>query len=154
MKLRYPKLLGFIIAVIAAYIVFRNPSTGQFISHLGELKYLGTFIAGIFYTFGFTSPFAAGFFIDLNPASIWISGIIGGFGALIGDIFIFKFAKISFKDEFGRLKKEKLIKSIGNKLNSFVLYLIAAILIASPLPDEAGITILAGLTKIKSSIIS
>jgi len=39
-------------------------------------------------------------------------------------------------------------------LNSFFLYIIAAILIASPLPDEAGITILAGLTKIKAYAVA
>jgi len=154
MIVRYPRLLGFIFAIIFAYIIFSNPYISNLILNLGELGYLGSFIAGIFYTFGFTSPFSAGFFIDLNPASIWISGIIGGLGALIGDMLIFKFARTSFKKEFERLKKERLIILIGNKLNSFVLYLIAAILIASPLPDEAGITILAGLTKIKSTTIA
>jgi len=154
MEFRYPKLAGFIIAIIAAYLTFSNPLIRGFISNLGGLSYFGAFIAGIFYTFGFTSPFSAGFFIDLNPSSIWVMGILGGLGALIGDMLIFKFVKESFKEEFERLKKEKIIRAISGKLDSFILYPIAAILIASPLPDEAGLTILAGLTKIKASAIA
>jgi len=148
--MKYPKLLGFVIAVILAYILFSNPPVISFVSHIGEFGYLGTVIAGMFYTFGFTSPFPTGFFIDLNPSNIWIAGILGGIGAFAGDMFIFKFARFSFKDEFEKLRKEKLIRVIGGELNSPVLYLIAAILIASPLPDEAGITILAGMTKLKA----
>jgi len=149
MQLKYPKLAGFVLAIILSYVLFSNPSVNQFIQGLGELKIIGAFIAGMFYTFGFSSPFSAGFFIDLNPQSILLTGIAGGIGALIGDIIIFRFAKTYFKAEFKKLKSEKLIKSAGFVLNSFFLYIIAAILIASPLPDEAGITIIAGLTKMK-----
>ena len=152
--MKYPKLLGFIAAIVLTYIIFSNPNTGSFISNLGELGYAGAFIAGIFYTFGFTSPFSAGFFIDLNPSSIWIAGVLGGLGALAGDMFIFRFVKGSFKEEFERLREEKTIKSMVSKLNSFIIYIIVAILIASPLPDEAGLTILAGITKIKPLTIA
>ena len=150
MKFKYPGLAGFAIAIILSYILFSNPSVNRAIQGLGELKLLGAFIAGIFYTFGFSSPFSAGFFIDLNPSSIWITGLIGGVGALIGDMIIFRFAKTYFKKEFKNLRNEKLVKSARFVLNSFFMYIIAAILIASPLPDEAGIILLAGLTKIRA----
>lgn len=156
MKLKYPKISAFIIAVILAYVIFSNPSIAGFISGLNSFGYIGAFIAGMFYTFGFTSPFSAGFFIDLNPQNIFLAGILGGLGALLGDLAIFEFVKKYFSDEFRKLGKEKVVVSIGKifdlldkKLRTYVLYLIAVILIASPLPDEAGITILAGLTKIK-----
>ena len=162
MTFKYPKLAGFGIAVVLAYFIFSNPLVSKSISHLGEIGYFGTLIAGIFYTFGFSSPFSAGFFIDLNPSNILITGIIGGLGAFIGDMLIFRFVKISFKDEFKMLKDEKFIKKtgiiiekiFGKKAQKFILYPIAAILIASPLPDEAGITLLAGLTRIKLSTIA
>jgi uncharacterized membrane protein YdjX (TVP38/TMEM64 family) len=147
--MRYPKLFSFFIAVVLAYIIFSNPSVSSFISNLGELGYIGSFIAGCFYTFGFTSPFSAGFFIDLNPSNIILTGILGGIGAFVGDMVIFSFAKEYFRDEFKKLRKENVIKKLGNKINSFFLYIIAVILIASPLPDEAGLTILAGIKELK-----
>lgn len=156
-KFRYPKIAGFIISVIFAYIIFSNPYVNSFIAGLGDLGYLGSLIAGILYTFGFTSPFSAGFFIDLNPSNIILTGIIAGFGALIGDMFIFEMIRFSFEDEFKRLRNTGIIKNLnlffrnllGKRINSAVSYIIAAIFISSPLPDEAGITLIAGLTKIK-----
>ncbi|MEM4271920.1 MAG: hypothetical protein QXD13_02445, partial [Candidatus Pacearchaeota archaeon] len=88
---RYPKITLFLIAIIAAYFIFSNPKVADFVSRLHEYSYLGVFIAGVFFTFGFTTPFAAGFFIALNPSNIWLAGIIGGCGAMIGDTLIFKF---------------------------------------------------------------
>src|SRR3989338_3533302 len=82
---KYPKLTMLILVIILAYILFSNPSVQNFISNLGSLSYLGIFIAGI----------------------------IGGLGALISDLLIFEFIKISFKDEFNLLKKTKIMKSTG-----------------------------------------
>ena len=61
-------------------------------------------------------------------------------------------------DEFERLGKTKMMKKTSYYIQKFfdhkikvcLMYAFAAILIASPLPDEAGIILLAGLTKIKA----
>jgi uncharacterized membrane protein YdjX (TVP38/TMEM64 family) len=156
-KFRYPKLALFILCIIFAYIIFRNPDVSNFIKSLGNLGYLGIFIAGMFFTFGFTTPFSVGFFISLNPSNIWLSGILGGLGALAGDLFIFKFVRMSFMDEFKRLENTKLLKEINHliashikhKIKVYLLYIFAGILIASPLPDEAGVLVLAGFSHIK-----
>jgi len=161
-KFKYPKIAILIAAIILAYFLFSNPAVYAFVSHLDKLSYLGTFIAGMLFTFGFTSPFAAGFFIVLNPSNILLSGILGGLGALISDILIFKFIRISFEDEFHSLKNTKTMKnlstlienSLGHKIRVYLMYALAGILIASPLPDEAGVIMLAGLTKIRTSIFS
>ncbi|MEK6892922.1 MAG: hypothetical protein AABX07_01845 [Nanoarchaeota archaeon] len=124
---------------------------------MGKLSYLGIFIAGILFAFGFSTPFAAGFFIFLNPSSIWLAAILGGLGALISDLLIFKFIRVSFKNEFEQLKRTKLIKTISElieksltkKIKLYLMYTFVGILIASPLPDEIGIIMLAGVTKIK-----
>ncbi len=60
-------------------------------------------------------------------------------------------------DEFQKLesthpakKLNQLInKSIPHKIKIYLIYLFAGVIIASPLPDELGVTMLAGLTHIK-----
>ena len=159
---KYPKMLGLTIAIILAYIIFRNPVVENFISNLGVLNDIGIFIAGMFFSFGFTAPFAAGFFIVLNPQNILVAGIIGGIGAMISDLLIFKFIIISFENELKSLKKEKISKkiegmankTIGNKIMIYLMYVFAGILIASPLPDEVGVILLAGLTKVKARVLA
>ena len=161
-KFKYPKIIALIITIILAYIIFSNPKVGEFVSHLGALSYLGTFLAGMLFSFGFTAPFSAGFFITLNPANIWLAGIVGGFGAMCSDLLIFKLIRFSFKDEIKNLKKEKISrevenlvnKTLSNKIRIYIMYAIAGITIASPLPDEAGVIMLAGLTKIKPKILA
>jgi hypothetical protein len=158
---KYPKLMLLLGAIIASYFIFSNPEVSSFISDLGAFNYLGVFIAGLLFSFGFTSPFSAGYFIALNPEKIILAGIIGGFGAMLMDVLIFKFIRFSFKNEMNRLKKEAISRKIENILNKtligklkiYIMYIFAGILIASPLPDEIGVIILAGLTKVKTTII-
>jgi len=158
----YPKLTFLILAIIASYIIFSNSSVQNVIEHLDSAGYVGAFLAGIFFTFGFTSPFSAGYFITLNPSNIWLAGILGGVGAMLGDLFIFQIIRVSFMDEFERLKRTKIMKklseliekTLGHKIKIYLMYIFAGILIASPLPDEAGVIMLAGLTKIKSNILA
>jgi len=162
MKFKYPKLCVFVVMIILAYITFRNPVVSGFISHLDLLKKMGSFFAGMFYSFGFTGPFAAGFFLALKPSNIILTGIIGGLGAMFSDLIIFKFVKVSFADEFMKLKEEKIIlklkkfmrKNVPKIIRRSFLYVFAFIFIASPLPDETGVIILAGLTKIKARVIA
>ncbi len=161
-KFKYPKIFILVLAIILAYYIFSDPNIASIVSHLGALSYLGIFIAGMFFSFGFTAPFAVGFFITLNPPNIWIAGIIGGLGAMLSDLIIFKLIKFSFNDEFVSLKREKFSKKLKNIITKFLgkrrsvylIYLFAGILIASPLPDEAGIIMLAGITKIKPSVLA
>jgi len=144
-----------------AYLLFADVQTSQFISRLGNLKYLGTFIAGLFFSFGFTTPFSVGFFLALKPENILVHSLIGGLGAALSDILILKFVKFSFKDEIKKLKQEpvsreiKLItrKLIAKKIRFYLTYLFAGIIIASPLPDEIGITILSGISKVNVKAI-
>src|SRR3989344_289257 len=84
---------------------FHNDFVQSIVISLGELSYLGIFIAGLFFSFGFTTPFAIGFFLTVGAENIFIAALIGGCGALISDILIFKLIRFSFMDEFKRLEK-------------------------------------------------
>ncbi|MBS3083383.1 hypothetical protein J4423_01115 [Candidatus Pacearchaeota archaeon] len=161
-KFKYPKIMLLTATIVLSYLIFRNPSISSYFSHLGNLGYFGVFIGGILFAFGFTAPFSVGLFISLAPSNIWIAGIVGGFGALISDLLIFKFIKISFEDEFKRLRKTRTIKgmgyliqrSVGERIKVYLMYVFAGILIASPLPDEIGVVMLAGLTKINFKVLA
>lgn len=165
-KFKYPKLTLLIISIIFAYIVFTNPQAENFVSGLKDLSYLGVFIAGLLFPFGFTAAFSAGFFLILNPENIILNGIIGALGAMISNLLIFSLVKISFKDEFLSLEKraekvkvvrkvEKAFKdSFHGKIRHYLIYVFIGILIASPISDEIADVILAGFTKIKLLVLA
>lgn len=158
----YRKLLILIIITIFAYLIFRNPNVQGFVSSLGQLRYLGVFIAGMLFTFGFTTPFAAGFFIVLNPSNPLLVALIAGIGSVIGDMLIFSLIRVSFMDEFKRLEKTRILAGIkkqikihfSHRVRLYILYSLAGFIIASPLPDEAGVAMLAGLTNIRPRIMA
>ena len=161
-RFKYPKITILILAVIAAYYIFRNPEVSYFFSNLGELSYLGIFIAGFFFSFGFTAPLAISLFLLANPENILLAAIVGGTGALLADLSIYKIIKFSFMDEFNELENTHPIKklnkiisnSISHKIKVYLMYFLAGIIIASPLPDEVGVTMLAGLSHIKAVTLS
>lgn len=160
-KFKYPKLTILILMVVLAYYIFSNANTQDFFSKLGNLSYFGSFIAGIFFAFGFLAPFAVGFFLTVSTKNIFLAAVIGGFGALISDLLIFNIIKFSFMDEFRRLERTKVFLTLNNlfskkphsRIKLYLLYAFAGIVISSPLPDEIGVSMLAGLTKIKIFIL-
>ena len=145
---KYPKFLLLFITFIIAYLMFYGNSNPAFHDFIISLNYFGTFISGILFSYGFTAaPATALFLIFAKEQNIIAAGLIGGFGALLGDLLIFSFIRASFKDEVEKLYKEKFVRYLAEHTNpTFKKYFIpifAGLIIASPLPDEIGINILA-----------
>ena len=155
-KFRYPKLTILFISIILAYYLFFNlPQDLNLL--IKTNSYLSSLIGGILFSFGFTAPFGVGILLTSSPDNIFFAATIGGFGAMLSDIFIFKLIKISFMNEFELIKKSatfqrlnKIIKKeISYKIRIYALYAISGIIISSPLPDELGVILLSGLTHIQ-----
>jgi hypothetical protein len=161
-RFKYPKLFMLLISIIAAYVIFQNPLINQHIAFLGNFSYVSVFFAGLLFAFGFTAAIAVGFLIALQPGNIFLAALIAGLGALVSDLLIFRFVKVSFDKEFNLLKRTIILrkinklfkKNLGLKITSYIMYAFTGIIIASPLPDEIGVILLAGLTKINQKILA
>ena len=157
-KLKYSKLAVLILSIIITYVLFTNKEIIFPLSHLGNLSYVVIFFAGMLFSFGFTTSFAVGILIVIEPPNILLAALIGGTGAALSDLFIFKIIKISLMDEFEKIKNTAPIKSlraflennIAAKIRVYILYAFAGLIIASPVPDEIGMAMLAGLTSVKA----
>ncbi len=154
---QYPKLLLMILFIALSYYIFTRPFIPKVISLIGNMDYLGIFLSGFLVSFGFSAPLGIGLLINIDPGNILFATFLGGLGATITDLFIFKTIKFSFMNEFKILEKTKMINKIENivKNNKHVLirhylvYIFAGLIIALPFPDEIGVSMLAGLTTIK-----
>ncbi len=160
-KHKYKKLIILTITITLAYLIFREPGIYKYINNLSSLSYLGVFIAGMLFVFMFSAPFGIGFFLTLNPASLWLAALIGGIGAATADVLILKFFKVSFKDEIDDFENNKIFKKFSHRIKTklrakvriYLMYLLAGFIIATPLPDEVGILMLAGLKKINPKLL-
>lgn len=122
--------------------------------YIKNLGYLGAFLAGIFFvsTFSIVPASVVLFFLakELNP---FYMSVVAGVGTVFGDYLIFRFLKDYVFEEL-RPFFRKLIKPFLNKISNisyfmWILPILGAIIIASPFPDEIGISLM-GLSKIKS----
>jgi len=156
---KYPRLTLLIIILTVTVFAF-NAESAFITSLIASLGIFGTIVAGFMYTFSFTSFAATGMLLALGDSGsdIVTTGIIAGIGAVMADLIILKIAKVSFEHEFRSLYKEKairaLIKPIPSPFQHFLKVVVAMIIIASPLPDEAGVTLLANGFTIPKPIFS
>ena len=152
---KYPKFLLLIGTFILAYIIFTNKDISFINNALLKLGYFGTFIAGILYTYSFTAaPATAILLIIAEEGNIVLNSLIAGLGALLGDFIIFKSIRLSFSDEINKISKEKFFKKIkiSSKIKRYLIPVLSFIIIASPLPDEIGVSLLAIYKKISTSL--
>lgn len=87
----------------------------------------------------------------LSPIEI---GIIAGLGAVIGDVLIFHLVKDNLANEIEDIyyhidKKGHVRGLLHTRYFSWMLPVTGALLIASPLPDELGVSML-GLSKMST----
>lgn len=157
--MKYPKFLLLFITFLIAYLLFNGRTNPKFHVFIVSLGFLGTFLTGILFTYGFTAaPATAIFLILAKEQNMVLAGLIGGLGALLGDLFIFNFIRHSFKDEVRKLYREKLVMYINHKtpniFKKYLLPVVAGFIIASPLPDEIGVSLLAVSKNISMKIFS
>ncbi|MFA5358860.1 MAG: hypothetical protein WC310_03520 [Patescibacteria group bacterium] len=151
-RFKYPKLLILLLTIILAYFLFKEKNFEPWHNFLSSLGYLGIFIAGMLYAYGFTAAPATAVLLILakEQDSIVLSGLIAGIGSLVSDTILFKFIRHSFTNEIQRIAEQKLFAYLKSKINIFtqkyLLPIIGMIIIASPLPDEIGVTLLASST--------
>lgn len=151
---RYENTALLIVSIILVFYLAQTPLLDNVIKTAGELSYLGAFIVGMFFVSTFTVAPAIVILYHLadttlHPIEV---AVLAGLGAMIGDYVIFRFMKDRVFEELGPIFKKLQHPGIRDLFKSpFFAWLgplFGAFLIASPLPDEVGVSLL-GLTKIK-----
>ena len=156
-KIKYPKLIVLLLTiVIAVFLFYEGRNYTPFNDFLVSLGYMGTFLGGVFYAYGFTAaPATAVLLVLAKEQNIILAALIGGVGALLSDLLIFSFIRLSFMDEIKKLRTEKVVKFIGKEEKIIfgpyyksVFPAFAGFLIASPLPTEIGVSMMASIKKV------
>lgn len=148
-KWNYKNLIILAISIILAVYILSSSLMENFILNLGNFSYFGSLIAGFFFSFAFTTVPASASIILLgkitNPI---LTGLIGGFGAMLSDFLIFYYIKYKLNPDVKYLMKKLKIdrtKKIRHTKLGWIIPVLGAGIIASPLPDELG-SILLGIS--------
>lgn len=143
--------------IVVAIIFVKTGLLSLIISFFDGYYIIASFIAGIFFTSAFTIAPSSVALVHLagnSPAG----GVVfwGALGAVFGDLILFFFVRDKFAEDLKKVMKPSTIKHILHSLHfGFLKWLspiIGALIIASPLPDELGISLL-GMSKVKTSVL-
>jgi hypothetical protein len=148
-----------IIIAFSIFIAILLAETGvlkNLITSTQQTRFLGSFVAGILFTSIFTTaPATVALGEIAQSGSVVAVAIIGGLGALIGDLIIFHFVRDRISQDFSYLvkisKSQKLVSFFKPRIFSWLISLVGALIVASPFPDEIGLAMM-GLTKMKTSL--
>jgi hypothetical protein len=152
---KYKNITFLLFSLVLAFFVLRNESLHSYLLHLGNFGYIGAFFAGILFVSTFTVATGAIILLvlaeTLSPIEI---GLIAGLGAVVGDLVIFRFVKDDLVREIKQIynmfdRNHHMRKVFHTKYFSWTLPVAGAVIIASPLPDEIGVSLL-GISKLKT----
>lgn len=144
-----------VLSVFLAVWLSQQEAVRNYLLSLGKLDYFGAFLGGILFSSTFTVSFSLIILIALAKSlSPIVVSLIAGFGAMAGS---FLFLHL-FRDEIVRdlepiyeqLGGNHLHRILHTKYFAWTLPIIGAIIIASPLPDEIGVSLL-GLSRMRPS---
>ncbi|MFA6270065.1 MAG: hypothetical protein WC657_02540 [Candidatus Paceibacterota bacterium] len=145
-----------LISISFAIFITKTGVVREFIEYFNDLEWVGILLAGLFFTSAFTTAPAIavlGTLTETNPLLSLV--ILGGIGATLGDYIIFRFIKDRISSDVDYLlsfsKRLRFFAIFKTRLFKFFVPFIGALIIASPFPDEIGITMI-GLSKINKKI--
>jgi len=152
---KYPNITLLIVSLAATVFLLSNGFLDHLTTGLGTLGYLGVFVTGFFFVSTFTIAPAAAILFQfaqiLDPLPV---AVIGGLGAAIGDYIAYRFIRDRLFAELNPLLRAlhlyRQINILHSRYFAWLAPVIGAAIVASPLPDEIGLSLL-GLKKINFS---
>lgn len=151
---KYKGLTLIFISILLTIFLSKYNFLNELLFNLRHTPFLGSFIAGILYVSASTAALGILMLSDLaktlSPIEI---AIIAGLGGAFADFVLFRFFKGDLIGEirpiYNRFGGRHLTRLMYHKYFRWSLPVIGAIIIASPFPDELGISLM-GLSKIKT----
>ena len=151
---RFKNTFLLLVSLIVFFYFADTPFVRNTITNIGTLGYLGAFLVGIFFVSTFTvAPATVVLFHLAKELTPFEVALFAGLGSVLGDYIIFRFLKDRVFEEitpvFQRLGGLRLSQLLATPYFAWLAPVVGALVIASPLPDEIGISLL-GIAKLKN----
>lgn len=161
LSLKHKNLIALLLGLFVGIFLYHYKPFHDFLTNLGGFGYLSAFLAGILYDSTVTVATGVSMMLILGESlNRWQVALIAGFGAVIGDLIVYKFVKDNVMEELAPLFEtveedigRKRIRAVKHLLHTkyfhWMLPLVGAILIGSPFPNELAWGVM-GATKMKN----
>src|SRR3989344_203678 len=153
----YKNLTYLSVSIIIAIFLLQNKDFQTMLHGLGEWGYVGALLGGMFFSSTFTVSIGSVilFVLANNHLSSIEIAIFGAIGSVLCDFIIFQAIRShglidEIKHVFEFMGGEKLHHLLNTKYFTWTLPVAGAIIIASPLPDEVGVSLM-GISHMRPS---
>ena len=142
-------------SVVIAVLFTQSGALGNILLATKGSLVLGSFVAGIFFTSIFTTIPAIVALGEISiHSSLVVTALAGGAGAVVGDLILFRFVRDRLSEHLMELLahqggRRRLRALFHLRYFRFLTFLAGGFIIASPSPDEIGISLL-GFSKMKT----
>lgn len=151
---KYKGITLIFLSIILTIFLSKYNFLNEGLFNLRHTPFLGSFIAGILYVSASTAALGILMLSDLaktlSPIEI---AIVAGLGGAVADFTLFRFFRGDLISEitpiYNKLGGKHLTRLMYHKYFRWSLPIVGAIIIASPFPDELGISLM-GLSRIKN----
>lgn len=140
-------------SIIGATYLIQTDAISVIVAHTQQFGLLSSFVEGFFFTSILTTAVAiVAIFQSAVYTPAWELALIGGIGAVCGDLLLFRFVKSRLVAFILKKTLSPHVLRFGAAVTSGPLWWLGplggAIVIASPLPDEIGLVMM-GLSNIR-----
>ncbi|MCM2339345.1 MAG: hypothetical protein NDI62_02725 [Burkholderiales bacterium] len=148
---KFKNTILLLLSIVLISFFIDTPLVRELFHNIAKLGYWGSFLAGIFFVFIFTSlPAGVILFFLAKELDPFLITLFAGLGAMIGDYLIFYFFKDRVFEEWRPIfNNSRFFNFFSTSYFTKFAPVLGAIIIASPFPDEIGIGLM-GLSKIKN----
>ncbi|MFA7707499.1 MAG: hypothetical protein WCX73_00965 [Candidatus Pacearchaeota archaeon] len=137
------KWVIFLLTIIFSVYLYNSKILDSIIVSLGDFQIIGVLIAGMLFVYTFTvAPATALLIISTRTINPLIVAFIGAIGAMIGAIFLYNLFKRYLPKQIGKTINKIELRGFKKKTLKWVIPLIAAVILATPIPDEVAIALL------------
>lgn len=157
LRYEYKHTTAALIAVVLVVLFLDSVVLTAILVWLEGLGYVGGFIAGVLSVSFFTAAPAVVLMVGLAPQlePYWLALVIGT-GSTLGDWIALKFydEKVFYelRPLFKKLCVPSLVRIMRHRFTSWILFLAGAFIIATPIPDEVGLSLM-GISKFRRRYI-
>ncbi len=150
-------LIAVAVSVVLAWILISSGALASLLAATDAGKIFESFAVGLFFTSAFTIAPAAIFLAELSQnVSPWTVAFFGALGAMCGDLVLFLFIRDRLAEDIKGLFPKRAVRHFLNSFHlgfwKWLAPLLGAFIIASPLPDEFGLSLL-GLSRTRIAVL-
>lgn len=145
------------VSVLIAWFLISSGAFSSILADTDAGRIFESFVIGIFFTSAFTLAPAAVFLGELSQhVSPWTVALFGALGAMCGDLLLFLFIRDRLADDIKAMFPKRAVRHVLNSFHlgfwKWLAPILGALIIASPLPDEFGLSLL-GLSRTRLAVL-